>query len=109
MASKGGQVFCPIGILWLKVDGSGSASSIANSPWLFDKLTMMADQMMEASLKVQLNSVLIRAVISACGVEIEVECGYTGRNRQDMENQVEMLVLNEIPRMYVLCSIFKML
>lgn len=37
MASKGGQVFCPIGILWLKIDGSGSARSISNSPWLFDK------------------------------------------------------------------------
>ena len=70
--------------------------------------TMKADQMMEVLLTVRLNSVLIRAIVAAYGVGIEFEGGYTGRNREDMENQVEMLILNKIPRMYVLCSIFKM-
>lgn len=82
------------------------------SPVVFGCLinaVMIADQMMEALLKVRLNSVLIRAIVATCGVETEFECGYTGRNREGIEKQVEMLMLNKIPRMYVLCSICKML
>lgn len=37
MRSKGGHVFCPTGVLWLKIDGSGSARSTSDRPWLFAK------------------------------------------------------------------------
>lgn len=52
--------------------------------------------MMEALLMSRLNSALVRIIVAACGVEIEFECVYTGRNRVDMENQVEILILNLI-------------
>lgn len=52
--------------------------------------------MMEALLMTRLNSALVRTIVAACGVEIEFECVYTGRNRVDMENQVEILILNLI-------------
>lgn len=55
----------------------------------------------------RLNSVVVRTIVAACGVEIEFECVYTGRNWVDMENQVETLIINS--RIYVLCSIFKVL
>lgn len=48
--------------------------------------------MMEAD---ELNSVQIRAVVAACGVEIKFECGYTGRNEGNKENQVEIVILNK--------------
>lgn len=51
--------------------------------------------MMEA-LRSRLNSVIVRTIVAAYGVEIEFECVYTGRNRMDMENQVEILILNLI-------------
>lgn len=37
MGSKGGQVFCPVGVLWLKIDGSRSAGPISDRLLLFDK------------------------------------------------------------------------
>lgn len=50
------------------------------------------DQRMEAD---ELNSVQIRVVVAACGVEIKFECGYTGRNEGNKENQVEIVILNK--------------
>lgn len=43
----------------------------------------------------ELNSVQIRVVVAACGVEIRFECGYTGRNEGNKENQVEIVILNK--------------
>lgn len=37
MGYKGGQVFSPVGFLWLKIDGNGTARSISDRPLLFDK------------------------------------------------------------------------
>lgn len=37
MGSKGRQVFYPIWILWLNIDGSGSVEFIADRLLLFDK------------------------------------------------------------------------
>lgn len=91
MGSKGGQVLCPKGTLW---DGSAGLSLIVLCSVI--KAATKADQMVEPLLMSRPNSAQMTAIAAAYGMEIEFECGYLGRLRVDMENQVEILVLNLI-------------
>lgn len=84
MESKGGQVFCPVGVLWLKIDGGGSAGSISDRLLLFDKSSDEGRPNDGDIIKVQTELRQNRAIIAACRVEIMFERRYTGR-RVDRE------------------------